>query len=287
MNTVDELHRLIDGDMLVYSLGYASEHRTTFVGGDSFNAPDFKLAKRLINERLDGYCGCSPHTIVLSGSGNYRLNLFPEYKANRTVLVKPTAYDEIRKWITSLSTTVVVNGEEADDYISVAQTKAPGLYLTVSADKDFFTCPGHFYNISSGRLFRTSIQQSFSFLLFQALAGDRVDGYYGVPWLGVQKARKLLMAQEGKTLRQAYLEIKKQVLLRTKKLKLKTREERVAGWKQFQLCLDLAALRWYDEEGTRGIGLRRVRKHQHLKFEYYLPYYDVEHNVKYGKEISL
>jgi 5'-3' exonuclease len=306
---VKKYHILIDGDMLVYTMGYASEQKLAFGDGTSVHTPDLRTAKRLIQSSIAKYLALfeidpedtERYTVVLSGSDNWRLPLYPEYKANRKTLVKPLSYKEIREWILTLPNAILVgNGDEADDYCAAMLTpfirkshiewcagshdcdcpdrdEYPD-YVAVTADKDFFTIPGKIYHISSGRLFEPKLNQTFSFLFFQALAGDRVDGYYGVEWIGKAKAIRLLQAAHLKktTIRHIYLWLKSQVLKRSGK----------KGWADFRLCLDMAALRWHNEEGTRGIGLRRVFQHRKLRFEYFLPYYDVIHNKTFGQLIN-
>lgn len=290
---------LIDADYLVYTMGYASEKKANFADGDVIKTPDLDLAKRLILKTVKGFLNLfetDDYVLVLSGKGNWRSEFYSEYKANRASLIKPLCYNEIRQWLMSLPDTVLVNGEEADDWLAsrVTQSKTSEKIhsgepekgaieeIIVSADKDFFTVPlGAVYNLSTKKLFRPTIPQAFSFLFFQAMAGDRVDGYYGVPWLGEAKSTRILQSASGKTVRQTYLFIKEQVFKRGKTL-----EEKKANWNHFRVCLDLAALRWSNETGSRGIGLRRVHTHRQYPFEYFLPYYDVRHNIKYGEQVE-
>lgn len=282
---------LIDGDILVYTMGYASETKVGFIDGSSSHTPDLRLAKELIVKKIESFKKLfkvkKNYEVVLSGTGNYRSSFYPQYKENRSVLTKPISYQQIREWLKSgeLAGVIVIDGEEADDYLAARVTNPQHTSdIIISADKDFFTVPGSFYNISTKRLFKTTLSQSFSFLFFQALAGDRVDGYYGVSWVGAAKAQRILQAANGKSLRQAYLHCKKCVQGRARNDK----EEAKKLWQQFRLCLDLAALRWYNEEGSKGIGLRRVFKHRaKVCFHYYLPYYDVSHNLKYGKPLDV
>lgn len=231
----------------------------------------------------------------MSGHGNYRTDFYPEYKLNRVTLQKPLVYEKIREWMMAHPNARVVDGEEADDFIACHITGwIKDRFIIVSADKDFFTVPcildieegqqyntRAFYHVPSRRLFIPDLGQAFCFLFFQALAGDRVDGYYGVKWMGKAKNIRILQACHDKTVRQAYLFIKKQVLKRGK-----TREEKRANWDQFRLCLDLAALRWCGESGERAIGIRRVFKYRREEFSYFLPYYDTRHNAKYGVLIT-
>lgn len=283
----NKTHLYIDGDMLVYRVGYASEHTGNFIDGTSFKDPDFALAKRLAVSLLSKWCSqfgvdYSPenYTVVTSCSENWRFDIFPAYKANRKVLTKPLCYDKMRKWLASLPNAEVTVNEEADDWLARRAVLDPNA-VVITADKDFYNVPGKVFNISSERLYHPTESQAFCFLFFQALVGDRVDGYFGVPWVGNTKAVRLLKACNRKTIRSSYLLLKREVFRRGK-----TRDEKKDLWNSFRTCLDLASLLWPNEQGTRGVGLRRVYRLRGIQFEFYLPYYDVHHTVKYGKVIT-
>ncbi len=106
--------------------------------------------------------------------------------------------------------------------------------------------------------------QAICFLLLQALMGDRVDGYYGVAWVGQRKAERMLKACTKKTIGEAYTFIKRQILKRKGGRK---------EWEQFRLCLDLANILWYSdgEIGYSGVGLNKIYENRHLPFELFLP----------------
>ncbi len=95
---------IIDGDVLVYTLGYASEDKGEFVDGSTFHVANPNLAKRLIKSTVRKYLskfdpGVKP-LVVISGSSenNWRLGIYSEYKANRKTLTKPLAYRELRQY---------------------------------------------------------------------------------------------------------------------------------------------------------------------------------------------
>ena len=287
---------LIDADMLVYTLGYASEVKTTFFGSDTFVDFNFDRAKRLIQGRVDSVVrrlGAKDYQLILSeGGGNWRFAFYADYKQNRKTLTKPVGYEDIRAWIASKEECIVTDElEEADDFISkhltwykeFATLKNDSEVIAVTADKDFYTIPGLVFNMSANRLFHISVEQTFSFLFFQALCGDRVDGYYGVKWVGERKAMRLLQSCKGMTIRQAYLNLKSLVKKRAGKKDL---QKQKGLWKQFRICLDLASLMWYNETGQDGIGLRRVYKYRKLNFSYFLPYYDPLHNLRFGIQVK-
>lgn len=268
-------HLLIDGDMLIYKIGYAAEATVMFADGTEYKDANLGVARRLISRRIQWYCrvfGLEFHpknyTLYLSGKGNWRYDFFPEYKANRKTLTKPAGYHPLRQWMMDQPNCILVEDEEADDRLSV--DCLPGQAI-VTADKDFYTVPAYVYSVTAERLFQPTVPQGICFAMLQGLAGDRVDGYYGVDYIGKRKAEKYLTSCRGLTIGQAYLKLKR--------LLQKRGED---AWHQFRTCLSLASLRWPGEVGDRYIGPRRIFKYRHLPFELFLPYYRVDHNHKYG-----
>lgn len=275
---------LIDGDLLVYSIGFATQESGLFVDGSGFAAGNVSLVPTYVRRKLAAFLSLfnvnvedyTAYRIFMSGSDNWRFSFYPEYKANRKKLSKPLCYNEIREHIMSYPNAVMVAGEEADDKLADIQTQEHGTII-VSADKDFHTVPGLFYSVTANRLFCPTRGQATCFLFFQALTGDLVDGYKGVPWIGKAKAVRILRACSNLTVREAYFKIKRIILARGNGL---------AAWKEFQTCLSLASLRWYGETGNRAIGLNRIRNiGRDTEFQFYLPYYDVVSNLENGVEL--
>ncbi len=287
---------LIDGDILVYTLGFAVEERIEWPDGQVDICGDLPLAKRLLDNRIRHFTSTTPDSIkcmlVITGDATcWRKELIDvTYKQGRGR--KPTDYKGLREYMASLPIFhVTTDGLEADDWLAAEASGDAGAAI-LSFDKDFFTVPGTFIHMSqndSARLYTTTPVQALSFLFFQALAGDRVDAYKGVDYIGISKAAKMLQLCElkGLTVRQAYLLLKKCVKLREKQfLDLEAKKGRIRGqrldlWSQFRTCLDLAALTWAGETPRRGIGMGRVWKLRKERMEYFLPYYDPEHTHKF------
>ena len=88
-------HLYIDADMLVYTMGYATESKLTWADGSVSKVGSLADAKRIIQRSITHYLKtlkCLDFTLVMSGKGNWRFDIFPQYKANRVVLVKPIYY---------------------------------------------------------------------------------------------------------------------------------------------------------------------------------------------------
>lgn len=279
----------LDADMMVYTFGFAVESSVEWPPDDEHDDywteyySDLPAARRLIDSCVRHFkTGLNaPLVCVLTGTErNWRLDVQSDYKGRRGR--KPTSWAEIRDHITRAHSAIIsTDGLEADDVLSIEATKNENSVI-VSFDKDMFTIPGLFVHLVTKRLYRGNIGQALCFLMFQALTGDRVDGYFGVTGIGPAKAKRLLLWNElsNHNIRSTYLALKRAIKshkFRADDKNLLTPEQR---WKQFRSCLDLAALVWDSEIPGSGIGMRRIWKYRNEKFHYYLPFILEEHTNK-------
>jgi len=215
---------LIDGDVLVYEIGFGCE--TGWQGDES---PPFSYVEKLFNLRVENICAVVGTTeqplLFLSGPTNFRndLAVTKVYKGNR-VSHKPYHYANITAYIKGMWDHVVSDGMEADDLMCVYQiddiekSKALGINpatIICSRDKDLRQCPGWHFSWELGkqpqfgpenvdtqgwiRLDRTGsspkiVGTGLSFFYSQLLTGDVVDNIPGLPGCGMVKAYKLLSA---------------------------------------------------------------------------------------------
>lgn len=146
---------LIDGDIIAYSIGFASQKNVHIVSVDGEVVGKFNYKKDL-NEFLEGLeeeytvtteveaepvsfalhsvkqfiksvleaVEADDYTVYLTGSGNFReeiATILP-YKGNR-VAPKPVHYQAIRDYLVDRYGAVVVDGMEADDQLSLDQSE--------------------------------------------------------------------------------------------------------------------------------------------------------------------
>jgi DNA polymerase-1 len=133
----------------------------------------------------------------LSGKGNFRKTIYPEYKAQRSS-VKPIHLQDLREFACSnLGAEVTEDDLEADDYLGIFQTDNT---VIVSLDKDLLQIPGKHYRwgISTSKWVKeeeyiTQTELEGSRLLYeQCLKGDTSDNVKGVKGIGEKGAKKLL-----------------------------------------------------------------------------------------------
>ena len=213
---------LIDGDIIVYSVGFATEQTTYSVQGmpcidkkeanllaDHLNVPRdeieahtlaepeshaFHNAKKLINKICETV-GADSYEVFLTGHGNYREDAatIQPYKGNRDTSHKPIHYAAIKEYLIKTHGAEVIEGMEADDKLGIEQFNSKENTTCIcSIDKDLDMIPGHHYNWRKDeKYFITEEEAMFNFYL-QLLTGDQTDNIRGVPQIGKIKANKIL-----------------------------------------------------------------------------------------------
>lgn len=186
----------IDADILL--------HRSCSFCEDEFDGDpigDSKQAVWFFNYILRKWLGelkrYADYFLVISQGKNHRHRLFPEYKGNRKDIVPHPAFAKLKAEVESWLETECEPGIEADDLIGIRVTEAPNR-VAVSADKDFLTIPCRLMvPTSHGRTkpdwYEISEQEANVQWLRQALTGDVVDNYKGLPKCGPVGAAKIVL----------------------------------------------------------------------------------------------
>jgi DNA polymerase-1 len=135
---------------------------------------------------------------------NWRLSVWPTYKAHRKATRKPLCLRPMREHLLANYRCYLRPRLEGDDVLGILATHpklVPGRKIIVSADKDFYTIPGEFVRTTGdGPLAITEVspEQAARFHLLQTIAGDTTDGYPGAPGWGMERASRAL--DEGRVL---------------------------------------------------------------------------------------
>lgn len=143
--------------------------------------------------------GCSEYMLFVSGGVNFRKEIDPSYKANRTG-DDPKHREALRQHLITDWHAVECVGYEADDACGVHQ-KDDGSTMIVAIDKDLLQVPGLHYSwpiIKKGVVVREGIfreiskEEGIKRFFTQALTGDVSDNIKGIHGIGPKKAEKLL-----------------------------------------------------------------------------------------------
>lgn len=183
---------LIDGDVLKYQCGFASDANAKKLG-----APyeDLSFCLQGVRKTIDSILAVTEadeHWIVMSHPVNHRKLIYPEYKANRDPLHKPYWFIQIHDYLFSHHPSVEsAEGDEADDALGIMQC-TPGAFLKdddeetiiCSIDKDLDGVPGWHYNFSKNRKaagpYFVTEEEANRFFYKQILTGDSADNIPGL-----------------------------------------------------------------------------------------------------------
>ena len=183
------MHALIDADTPVISAAIVSEDATEEIA---------RARLRMnISSIIDGCSKIDSFTLYVSGGRNFRKDIDPSYKANRT-LPDPKYREMLRQYLIQDWGAIECVGYEADDACGVYQTDKT---MIVGIDKDLLQVPGYHYSwpiVRKGVVQREAIwqevseEQGWRNLFTQCLTGDVTDNIKGIRGIGHVKAAKIL-----------------------------------------------------------------------------------------------
>lgn len=165
----------------------------------SAESDDLGIAIYRMNELLDQILektGATAFHAYLTGEDNFRKQIYPEYKANRTQ-PKPVHLEACRHYAIKEMNAEAEYGLEADDLLGINQTEDT---IICSLDKDLLQIPGkHFQWAINGNGWSkddTFIEQQEADANYhfykQCLMGDPSDNIKGIPKIGPKTAEKML-----------------------------------------------------------------------------------------------
>jgi hypothetical protein len=189
---------LIDGDILVYRIGFASENETESIA--------IARCSEFI-EDLILFNGFGEYQGYLTGKKNFRneIAVTAPYKGNRKS-AKPKHYQLLRDYMESAWDFTMIEDQEADDAIGIAAyAMEVGEYCICSIDKDLDMLRGDHYNFVKDERYFITEEEGIKNFYKQLLMGDRVDNIIGIKGIGTVKAERLL--KECKNENEMYLAI--------------------------------------------------------------------------------
>lgn len=223
---------LIDGDILLYSVGFSVDHNKYDVSLDGEFLHSFPSSKRLwdwipycseevlggltiekrvesdplpfayynLKQTIESICravDAAEYEIYLTGKGNFResIAVTKPYKGNRDPEAKPAYYQHIKNKLRSNYGAVIVDGQEADDMLGIryGELSRRGLDpIICTKDKDLNMIPGWHYNMNNGEIFNVTEEEGIRWFYTQLLTGDPVDNISGIARVGAKRADKIL-----------------------------------------------------------------------------------------------
>lgn len=209
-------HLLIDGDIVAFVSSAAAQRNLQdeygYVRPFANTVEGEALVENMLWSLKVGLKADSFEVYLSDPEHNWRREVDPTYKTNR-VGERPLLLDYLKDYLREKHGAVHWDGLEADDTLSILATapQDPAVrQVVVGRDKDFATIPGahHMWkkdvDLAGNMLVReVTPWEARRFHLLQTLAGDRVDGFYGCPGIGMDRAATIidrpvrLVPQEG------------------------------------------------------------------------------------------
>lgn len=179
---------LIDSDTPIFAAALSAEGQESWVATSRLD--------KTINNLLDAV-GCSSYKLFVSGEGNFRYDIDPNYKANRKT-PDPEWREFCREHLIEKWGAISFPSLEADDLCGIYQSEDT---IICGIDKDLLQIPGNHFQweiIRKGIIVRpssfihiTEVEGIRNFYK-QLLTGDTSDNIIGIQGIGPVKASKLI-----------------------------------------------------------------------------------------------
>tara|TARA_R110002012_G_scaffold104844_3_gene245538 strand:+ start:12393 stop:13151 length:759 start_codon:yes stop_codon:yes gene_type:complete len=191
---------LVDGDVVAMIATVSTQEVTDWGDGLVTRFGNLDESRQKVDTAMAHYMETLKADRVIvcfsDREGIFRHSIFTDYKANRKESVKPVDYYDIVEYMNAVYECHTWPRLEADDVLGIIATDpeyAREEMIIVSIDKDMRTIPGQWANIRKD----LEVEQISTFdanyhWMTQALTGDPVDGYKGLPQVGKVKAEKIL-----------------------------------------------------------------------------------------------
>lgn len=167
------MHLLVDADSLCYRAGFV------------VNEPGQEdLACWQLDgliERILECTQCTTYQLYITGSNNFRYQIYPEYKGNRVDMARPIHLQTMREHLITKWAAAISDGCEADDCVGIAQCTQEDTCIA-GIDKDLLMIPGKHFNYNKEEFTDISDHQAmfnFYMQLIQGDKGDNIPGYDG------------------------------------------------------------------------------------------------------------
>jgi len=186
---------LIDGDILIYKIATQNEVDTHWGDGFWTLHCDEKQCIADVDaqiEDLGSQLEADDYVVALTDKHNFRKDVMPTYKANRKDKRKPMVLNALREYVMEKHNGVIWKNLEADDVLGIMATEPTDeKRIIVSIDKDLKQIPATLS--TDGMSFKeTPLKLADYWFMIQTLTGDAVDGYTGLPTVGIKTAEKLI-----------------------------------------------------------------------------------------------
>lgn len=164
---------LIDGDIVAYRCASSCSPTKSKLHEEPLDVAIYRaneLMKKILSET-----GTQDYSLYIGGKTNFRKQVDPQYKANRTK-PPPTHLDHVREFLVNEWGAVITSEVETDDMLGVDQTDNT---IICSIDKDLLQIPGRHYNFVNSVFSDVSESMGRYNFYTQLILGDKSDNVPG------------------------------------------------------------------------------------------------------------
>jgi 5'-3' exonuclease len=115
------IHLIIDGDHIVYRAASSCEPTKLKPFLEDKEAAIHRADELML--RILQETSADSYELYIAGTDNFRYNIYPDYKANRKDLPKPTWLEDVREYLVLNWKAEIVNGMEVDDMCGIRMTE--------------------------------------------------------------------------------------------------------------------------------------------------------------------
>ena len=171
-------HCLVDADIVAYRAAAGTEGKSPRETEEKVDLlMNYIVSQTIVfpsSDNLECY---------LTGKSNFRYEVAKTapYKGNRANVPKPSNLPEARAWLQHKWGSVISDGEEADDLLSISATKKNSDTTVIcTVDKDLLQVPGWNFNFVKNEWTCIGVEDGNKFFYTQILTGDSADHILGL-----------------------------------------------------------------------------------------------------------
>lgn len=176
---------IIDADSIIFR---ASWNKFLKAYDTNFNkvceSADRLITEMLFNTESDSYIG-------FFGRGHsFRKEIVPSYKENRSKLIKPPFFNELKEYISHRWCFNIIEKIEADDAVNITKIHYKDNGIICAIDKDILSLEGYHYNYGKREFVNTTKEEAELAFFTDMITGQSGDNVKGIPGLGPAFAKK-------------------------------------------------------------------------------------------------
>tara|TARA_B100001059_G_scaffold156962_1_gene156501 strand:- start:13893 stop:14648 length:756 start_codon:yes stop_codon:yes gene_type:complete len=193
---------LVDADVVAYQVAFSTEEPIRWGKEEdeyaiwTLHSDELDCVRKIKDyyNTLKQDTQCKEIISAFSDKDNFRKEIYPDYKLNRTKQRKPLTLSFCRDYISKNYNGYVRPRLEADDILGILATSKiiKGNKIICSIDKDLNQIAGLHYNPTLKEFYGITKKQADYNFYYQCLVGDSTDNYKGAPTYGEVKTKKTL-----------------------------------------------------------------------------------------------